>query len=439
MRIAPSRGLSSFVLRFWCAVGFPVCAVGANPSLCLTEPSGCDEPGSTVNVQVALGAGDAAVVGVQLQLEYDPTALAPLEVLPGFDCDPTSPFRLEIHEAIDEAAGVITYAVGVDFTQSTGTNQAATVACFRFLPRGVSTSPIRLLVGTGPSATRLSDNAGHIVPIDNSASCPTGNSQLLSEQQAVVEDVCECTTDSDCVTLNGDCHSGVCDAGSLLCRVQPIHEGLACNDFNDCTTADRCASGVCVGSGCNNQSMCFGEGCLPVGSMVLLPVRLGEGDPVITGGQFSVQWDVTGLQLVDIRPGSACDSASPFSFEVNRVGDGSDGELFYAVGVTPGNPGTHGPATLACLYFNVLDEQKRQTCIFEGINPFHTRLVDDRGQRITVFNDGSCGSGLEFPFLACGLANACEIPAVSEWGLIVMVLLLLIYSKLALNIRGSMR
>jgi hypothetical protein len=423
---APMCVLSLFLLCC-CAQS----ALAVNPSLCLSAPTGCDEPGSSVNIQVLLGSGDPSVVGVQFQLSFDPEALSALEILPGSACDPTSPFQLEIHQEIDQVAGTLFYAVGIDFG-GTGTNQAATVACVRFLPRGVSSSEISILAGTQPRSTRMSDDLGHLVTIDNSLSCPSAIPGTLAVRQAVVNDVCQCKDEADCATLDGQCRVGVCDGSSLLCEVMPIDEGATCNDFNDCTTIDRCQAGVCTGSGCTNPSLCLGGGgCTPPDSLMVVPVLLGEGDPVITGGQFSLQWDTAGLELVDVQPGSACDPASPFVLEVQRLIDAVEGELFYAVGIGLGGEGTTGPATMACLSFRVLDGGAGDVCLYEEINPFRTKLVDDHGQFVAFFNKGSCSSDMGYPFMDCEQGSTCEfIPTTSEWGCVVLALGFLIGAKL---------
>lgn len=411
------------VAMAWCAS-----AQAANPSLCLSSPVGCDEPGSTVNIEVLLGAGDPNIVGVQFQLSYDPDVLTALEILPGASCDPSSPFKVEIHQEIDEGGGTLFYAVGIEFGGS-GTNLEATVACVRFLPRGVSHSDISILVGTEPRSTRMANNSGHLVQVDNASSCPASAPGVLATRQALVKDVCRCEDDSDCVTLHNDCRTGSCDGATLLCKIMPINEGAACDDLNDCTTMDLCAAGVCAGSGCTNPSLCLGSSCSPPGSLMVVPVLLGAGDPIITGGQFTVQWDPAGFELSDVKPGYFCDPNSPFVTEVQRVVDVAAGELFYAVGVELGGTGTQGPTTIACLIFRDLAGESREVCLFEDINPFRTKLVNDHGQFVDFYNEGSCSSDSGFPIIHCEHGSVCEIPTTSEWGLVVLALALLIGSK----------
>jgi hypothetical protein len=416
---------------------FAASALGSNPSLCLSEPAGCDQPGSTVNVEVLLGAGEPTVVGVQFKLRYDPEALTALDVQPGSACDPSSPFTLAIHERFHHDDGELFFAVGINFLESDGTNQAATVACVRFLPRGVFKSTIDILAGTDVEGTRISDEHGRLVPISNFADCPGSSPETLTSVSAIVLAECTCTEDADCDTLNSDCCAGVCNAQTQLCQIAPINEGQACDDRNDCTQNDRCQAGVCVGSGCTNPSLCFGTSCAPPGSLATVPVLLGEGVPVITGGQFSIQWDTDGLRLVDVQPGVACDADSPFALEVRREGQPEDGELFYAVGVPLGTEGTSGPAALACLYFEILDSGLSEICLFEDINPFLTKLVNDSGQLVSFYNDGDCASERGYPFVHCEHVGTCIIPTASEWGVLVLGLFLLIGAKLRFRVAAA--
>ncbi len=411
-------------------------ARAGNPSVCLTEPTGCDFPGSTVDVQVRLGAGDSVVVGGQFQLSFDPAAFKLLEVLPGAACDALSPFSLEIHTELNESAGTIFCAVGINpFAGGKGTQGPATLACLRFLPRGLSQSDLCVKVGVEPVVTRLSDDTGHIVSIDNSVDCPpSGAPGTLTCRTATVESQCRCTTSTQCQTLGHACRSGVCVPQTQLCDVVPINEGGPCNDQNECTTVDQCVAGQCEGTGCTNPSLCMTpDPCTPPQSLMTIPVRIGSGDPIIIGGQFSVQWNPAGLEFVNAAPGNACDPGSPFVVEVQRVVDALAGELFYAAGVALGGSGTQGPATIACLYFRILDPALSEVCGFEDVNPFSTKLVDDAGQRVDIFNGEDCDSQVGFPVLNCVHYEFCEIPTASEWGLLILTLSLLAGAKIAFS------
>lgn len=428
------RILCGFTM-IYAVLGFVRETVATNASLCLTEPTGCDFPGSTVDVEVRLGEGDAAIVGAQFTLDFDPQALKVFDIFPGSTCDAQSPFSLEIHQEIDDSSGTLFYAVGINpFVGEVGTRGPTTVACIRFLPRGVSQSELCLMAGDDPQVTRLSDGTGHAVSISNLGDCPTNTpAGALSCRVSAVEAKCRCDhLGDDCATLNNACRTGVCDPDTLLCTVAPANEGGACDDHNECTTIDRCTDGRCIGSGCTNPSLCLTpDGCTPPGGLMTVPVRLGEGDPVIIGAQFSVRWNTAGLELVDVTPGNVCDPLWQYIFvnEVGRIVNSANGELFYAVGVASDRAGTSGPATLACLFFRVLDRNLAEVCGFDDINPFMTKLVDETGQFVDFFNESDCPSERGFPFLNCVQFEFCEIPAVSEWGLAILTLVLLVGAK----------
>ena len=100
------------------------------------------------------------------------------------------------------------------------------------------------------------------------------------------------------------------------------------------------------------------------------------------------------------------------------------------MGIDFGGEGTSGPATMACLFFRVLDRESSEVCLFEDINPFRTKLVDDNGQFVAFYNDGTCSSDRGYPFIDCEHGSVCEIPTTSEWGLVALGLAFLICAKL---------
>ena len=50
-----------------------------------------------------------------------------------------------------------------------------------------------------------------------------------------------------CSSLDGPCSLGVCDSGSGQCALEPLNEGLTCDDDNACSTGDLCLAGACSG------------------------------------------------------------------------------------------------------------------------------------------------------------------------------------------------
>jgi hypothetical protein len=157
-------------------------------------------------------------------------------------------------------------------------------------------------------------------------------------------------------------------------------------------------------------------------------IRLTEGDRVIQGAQFSFEYDPTKLTLIDASPGSTCDD-SPFVSELAEVVDQAAGEVFYAVGVGIGGLGTRGPATLACLTFTHLGQPGANVCLFDGANPFGSVLVDEFGYAVPIGDANVCPSNREPPTPLCADFETCNIPTVSEWGLLALTLLLLTAAK----------
>jgi hypothetical protein len=158
-------------------------------------------------------------------------------------------------------------------------------------------------------------------------------------------------------------------------------------------------------------------------------VILGEGDREITGGQFSIVYDPTTLDLVNIQPGAACDPDSPFTMPVYTVIDEAAGEIFYAVSSGFGGEGTTGPSTMACLTFIALVSDPGEVCLIRGENPFNTLLVNGTGTAVDIYNGEDCPlDGYPPSYISC--TDVCTIPTVSEWGLAVLTLLLLSAAKI---------
>lgn len=216
------------------------------------------------------------------------------------------------------------------------------------------------------------------------------------------------------------------------CGTTIINNQGACDDGDDCTTNDVCIFGDCVGFGCTNPSLCIdtSDSCAFLGDPMKVRVRLGEGDRVILAGQFVLQYDPANLQLLDIAPGSTCDPNSPFAVELIRSVDEAGGSVFYAVTVDPfGGQGTSGDATLACLTFAQHGPGGEDFCLVEGLNPFLTILIDENGKSTGIYNAADCPTNLPPPIITC--AEPCKlIPALSEWGVLTITLLLLVLGKI---------
>lgn len=416
-------------------------SLGQLPSFCLRFDEGCLAPGG-LHVDAVVGASEHRIAAAQFSIRYDPALLTVVDVLPGTACDPQSPFAFELLEVIHSGAGLLTYAVGVDFLGGTqATDQQATVACIRFVPTDGQDAIVEtcLFPITPDSVVVLVDEEGASVEVDNTSACPH-DPPALSCSDVLLQEQCHCEPDSaDCHGLDTSCRTGVCNPSTLFCEVSSVNEGGGCDDFDACTRVDRCEAGVCVGTGCTNQSLCMStDACWLPDWPVTMAIELSAGDRIITGGQFSLHYDPSVLELVDVKPGAYCDPDSPFELELFENASPGSGTVFYATGIDFDRTGTSGPAALACVTFIPHQFPVPGVCIFDDVNPFHTRLVDDRGQSVPLGNSNQCPSPGEPPFLSCASFEVCRIPAVSTWGLIVLSLLLLIAAKVRFGRRDPL-
>lgn len=431
---------SAGVLVFCVALVCTQRSLGQLPSFCLRFDETCLAPGG-LHVDAVVGAGAYRIAAAQFSIRFDPALLTVVDVLPGRVCDPNSPFALELVEVVNQGAGVLVYAVGIDFLggmQATG--QSATMACVQFVPTTGQDATVETCLyplATDP-VVLLVDDHGTSVEIDNSVACPQ-DPPAISCSDIVLQEQCRCDPDTaDCHGLDTACRTGVCNGTTLFCEVAAINEGGGCDDQDACTTVDRCEGGVCVGTGCTNPTLCMTtDDCWLGDTPVTVVIELSAGDRIITGGQFSFHYDPTSLELVDVAPGASCDPASPFVLELIENVSAGSGDVFYAAGVDLGGSGTRGPAALACVTFIPRQFPIPDVCLFQGINPFHTRLADDRGQSVPLGDSKQCPSVGELPFLSCVGFQACRIPTVSAWGLLVLTLLLLISAKLQFGFRES--
>ncbi|HRP61745.1 MAG TPA: HYR domain-containing protein [Phycisphaerales bacterium] len=99
-------------------------------TLALEPEQGCVTTGELV-VLVNLTNPTQFIVGGQFFLEYDNTVLDFVSIEPAGMSDLLNPFSLEVYANVDETAGTIDYAVGVE-GGGPGTNAPATMAIIRF-------------------------------------------------------------------------------------------------------------------------------------------------------------------------------------------------------------------------------------------------------------------------------------------------------------------
>ncbi len=429
------RGLSTLVLIAALAAAATT-ASGQTPSasLCLETDPGCLTPGGT-QVRVVLDAGQIEVCGAQVDIHFDPQVLALIDVVPGRECDPDSPFSLELFQSV-HPSGEVRYAVGTNFlTGKGGAHGQSTVACLRFAPVGptVAAVDVCLVEGEHPFLTMLVDEAGRAISVFASSTCGLLDvPSTLACTQVTADPNCTCETDTaDCHALDTACRIGVCNPATHFCEAVAINEGGSCDDGDSCTLIDECREGECEGRECRNPTLCLGsDSCLGLDPIVGIAVRLSQGQRVVDGGQFSIEYDPTELEFLDALPGSYCDPDSPFTLEITQVVNETEGRLFFAAGVSPGGPsGTNGPSTLACLTFLDIGEPGGKACLFNDLNPFSTILVDEFGQAIRLGDFDVCESIDDESGLPCAGPQPCRIPTVSAWGGLILALLLLCGAK----------
>lgn len=250
--------------------------------------------------------------------------------------------------------------------------------------------------------------------------CTNGICQFIPNYGEAV--CCDPETGATTPIDDGDpCTTDVCFANSGVVTHVPAPQGIVCNDDKDCTIQDVCdGSGRCRGTDigeiqCASDADCFGfvcdltilhcecgdvpEVCLEVvpgaGSLpnpecysadedIYVDIHLSSGSHLVAGGQFLVGFDPAVLQAIDVIPGSFADAQSPFSLELFRAINQTDGQLFYAVGVDFDSQGTRGPSILARLRFRALEScTSDELCLLDQ-NPYHSRVVDNFGRLLEI-------------------------------------------------------
>lgn len=408
----------------------------ADFSLCVVGTTDCPVPSGLVRFAVRIGQGDSIITGGQFNISYNPTLLDLLQVAPGSTCDPMSPFVLEVYRDVNEGAGRLFYAAGIDFSrENTGTAGPSTLACLTFVVIGApqDQGSVCLFDAPEPFSVLLGDDSGNSVPIDNSVDCPPNSPPpTIACDNLTVSASCACTSGApDCSLFDTGCKRGVCNDTTARCEAEIINEGGACDDGDACTTVDRCANGICVGTGCPNPSLCIvtGDECNLSGGEMTARLLLGIGNANVVGGQFLIHYDPVNLRLLGFAPGRECDAQSPFVGGAITSLDELQGNLHCAITVDPAamNPGSFGPATLVCLKFAILGPVASDLCVLPGVTPMETILVSESGYSVPIDNGKDCPTDVP-GVISCDAA--CQaVPALSQWGLLVTTLLLLVTAK----------
>ncbi|MFQ5589537.1 MAG: hypothetical protein ACE5HE_00095 [Phycisphaerae bacterium] len=200
-----------------------LCECLDQPTLCLTaDRSDCYAEGDIVQINVELGYGLHVISGGQFSVSYDPSVLKYVSLAPGSTVtveDPfvESPFGIEIHRIVDEVAGTIFYAVGVDFrAKLQGTRGPTVMAVMRFRALTPCSSSDVCFFDDPPRTTLLTDDKGSRVfhvPCCADGVSVSGPPLELNAPESLVVDADAGTLSSDVtwdpVTSSGGCNDQV--------------------------------------------------------------------------------------------------------------------------------------------------------------------------------------------------------------------------------------
>jgi hypothetical protein len=246
--------------------------------------------------------------------------------------------------------------------------------------------------------------------------CVCSNVPVASWDQAT--ECCDAATGAQVTIASPDqCLAAACslpgNRGTLLLTDKT---GQPCDDSNPCTTADTCLDGAgsCTGTDintiacttpadCPNGLPCEGGFCkctltpdltivVDVGGKGFDPTCYNDNEKItgvvhvaaatspINGGEFALTYDPTCLEFVSIG------GLAPYTDTVyGPVVDEAAGTIFIAVGVGFGvGNGPPGNVDMLGFSFNKIGTCNVCNICFTNVNPRHTYLTDDKGQRITV-------------------------------------------------------
>jgi hypothetical protein len=140
------------------------------------KPNGmCFAHGEKMEIDVFFSAVPQNVVGGQFTVMYDPDCVEFVSIEPAGD-----PYIFEMYENVDEAAGMITYAVGVDPFGGEGTFGEAALATMSFVKLPGCTNCVFEFAGENPINTYLSDDDGQAVTVTLNPSAEIHENDKLS-------------------------------------------------------------------------------------------------------------------------------------------------------------------------------------------------------------------------------------------------------------------
>jgi hypothetical protein len=175
----------------------------------------CYLVGEPVTVDVYFKDVPVVVNGGQFVVNYDPTCLDFVSIVPGGD-----PYTFEISEMVNEGAGTIFYAVGVDPFGGAGNMTTGVLATITFTKIGVCETCNMCFGGANPLNTYLVDNVGWMVA-DVELICSDDvmeNDYLgIDVPDDVVLNVNSCDSDTAMVYWDAPTATSSCYGAELVC------------------------------------------------------------------------------------------------------------------------------------------------------------------------------------------------------------------------------
>lgn len=209
----------------------------------------CGDDGS-VTTQETTGGSTGATTGDS----STPTTTSPTTVDPTTGVDNTGP---EPTTGTTESPVTTTDTTGTPDTTTDGTSTTAPdTTTGDDTTAGVDTTT------DGSSSTGVAEPScedGVLNQDESDVDCggdvctPCAADQLCNDSTDCVSEACvagvcvmpACKTDVDCVMLEDQCNTGVCNQDSFTCEAMPAMDGLLCDDDDLCTATSTCVAGAC--------------------------------------------------------------------------------------------------------------------------------------------------------------------------------------------------